>query len=223
MITIRVDGRDMEVQEETNLLQACLDNGIYIPNLCFLEDMEAPPTSCRMCLVEVGDQDQPVPACTVRVTQGMTVRTDTARVRRLQRSALQLLLSAHDVDCAHCPANRRCSLQDIARFLKVGLKPKGLEPLRRQDVAQGHPYIHYHPNRCILCGKCLYVCERAHARPFLTFAKRGFDTVVSFFGEEKADELPCQEGFLCVEICPVAALTLKIPREEDGSDYSRRV
>lgn len=209
MITIRVDDRHMELQEGTNLLQACLENGIYIPNLCFLEEMEDPPASCRMCLVEVGDGDRPVPSCTVTVAQDMTVRTDTARIRGLQRSALRLLLSAHHVDCMHCPANRKCALQDIARFLKMGLKPRGLEPLRREDVEQKHAYFQYHPNRCILCGKCLYVCKRKHGRPFLTFAKRGFDTIVSFFGEEEAEELPCQEGFLCVAVCPVAALTLK--------------
>jgi len=214
MITIRVDDRDIEVQEGTNLLQACLDNGIYIPNLCFLEGMEDPPISCRMCFVEVGDGESPVPACAVTVTREMTVRTDTDHVRRLQRSALHILLSAHHVDCARCPANRKCALQDIARFLKVGLKPKGLEPLRREEDMQAHPWFQYHPNRCILCGKCLYVCKRAHGQAFLTFAKRGFDTIVSFFGEEDAEELPCEEGFLCVEVCPVAALTLK--KEKGG-------
>ena len=209
MITIRVDDRDIEVEEGTNLLEACLINDIYIPNLCYLEGMEEPSGSCRMCLVEIAGQDHPVPSCLVTVSQGMAVRTDTSPVRRLQRSALQLLLSAHLVACAHCPANKKCALQDIARFLKVGLKPKHLEPVLKEETTQEHPYLLHHPNRCILCGKCIHVCKKAHGRPYLTFAKRGFDTFVSFYGEENAEELPCQKGFLCVEICPVAALTLK--------------
>ncbi len=212
MITIRVDDRDIEVEEGANLLGACLASNIYIPNLCYLEGMEKPSGSCRLCFVEIAGQSQPVPACLITVSQGMEVRTDTAPVRELQRSALQLLLSAHEVDCAHCPANKHCALQDIARFLRVGLKPRRLEPLRRKEEDQKHPYLRYHPNRCILCGKCGHVCERAHGRPYLTFAKRGFDTIVSFYGEENVKEMPCQKGFLCVEVCPVAALTLKEER-----------
>ncbi|MBW1802089.1 MAG: (2Fe-2S)-binding protein, partial [Deltaproteobacteria bacterium] len=100
-VTIRVDDRTIESREGVPLLQACLDNDIYIPNLCYLEGMDHPPASCRLCFVEIGDEEKPVLSCTVKVSEGMVVRTDTPRVRRLQRSALQLLLSVHHVDCAH--------------------------------------------------------------------------------------------------------------------------
>jgi len=209
-VQLLVDDRRIEAEKDLPLLQACLENGIYIPNLCFLEGMSEPPASCRMCFVEVEGQKEPVASCRVPAREGLIVRTDTPAVRRLQRSALELLLSVHDVDCAHCPANRKCPLQQAARFLKVGLKPKGIPQfLKEEDAGQDHPFLRYHPNRCVLCGKCIYVCRRRHERPFLTFAKRGFDTVISFYGQNGLKIPPCEQDMACVEVCPVAALTLK--------------
>jgi len=210
MVKLFVDNKEIEAPEGSNLLQTCLDNEIYIPNLCYLQAMEAPPASCRMCFVEIAGQEKPVTSCTVRVSEGMVVNTDTPAVRRLQRAALQLLLSVHHVDCARCPANKKCELQRIAKFLKVGLKPKGLEPrLKEIEVVRDHPCFEYYPNRCVLCGRCVFVCRLRNGRAFLTFAKRGLNTVISFFGQEASPDLPCSECLDCVNVCPVAALTLK--------------
>ena len=210
MTKIFVDDKEIEVKEGIALLQACLDNGIHVPNLCYLEGMEDISASCRMCFVEIEGEDRPIASCTVKVTGGMVVRTDTPSVRRLQRSALKLLLSVHHVDCAPCPANKRCEVQRLAKFLKVGLKPRQLERrLKEADIDEEHPLLAYYPNRCILCGKCVYVCERQQSQPFLTFAKRGLDMVISFFGAEDILSLPCESCMACVEICPVGALTLK--------------
>ena len=118
MITLEVDDKKIEVAEGTNLLEACLANSIYIPNLCYLEGMEHPPASCRLCFVEIEGADHPVASCSLRVDREMVVHTDTPRVRQLQKTALQLLLSVHDVDCKNCPANRKCALQDMAKFLR---------------------------------------------------------------------------------------------------------
>ena len=211
MVKLLVDDKEIEVEEGAILLQACLNNEIYIPSLCYLGGMKNPPASCRMCFVEIEGENKPVTSCTVKVRDGMVVKTDTPSVRRLQRTALQLLLSVHDVDCGRCPANKKCELQRIARFLRVSLKPKRLERLLKEtETDENHPFLTYYPNRCILCGKCIHVCRTLHGKPFLTFAKRGFDTVVSFFGEKDTPGLPCGEKCVaCVEICPVSAITLK--------------
>jgi len=132
-----VDGKEIETKQGTTLLQACLDNDIYIPNLCFLESMEDPSASCRMCFVEIEGEKQPMTSCTVKVKDDMVVKTDTPAVRQLQRTALRLLLSVHHVDCKHCPANKKCELQRIAKFLKVGLKPKGLERYLKRQKSTG--------------------------------------------------------------------------------------
>jgi len=209
-VTISVDGRKLEVKKELSLLQACLENDIYIPNLCFMEGMAAPQASCRLCFVEVEDMDRPVAACTVKVADKMIVRTDTPAVRRLQKTGLRLLLSVHDVSCKSCPANKNCALQDLARFLKVGLKPKTLEQhLKEPAVDDSHPHLIYYPNRCVLCGKCIHVCLAANGSAMPAFAKRGFETIISFYGDPEVESPACDTCSACVDICPVAALRPK--------------
>ena len=210
MVKILVDQKEIQTEQATNLLKACLEAGIYIPHLCYHEKMDDPPASCRMCFVDIEGEAQPVPSCTVRVREGMVVRTDTPAVRSLQRTALRLLLSVHVVDCAACPANKKCELQRMARLLKVGLKPKRLDQfLKETGPEQDHPVLEYHANRCVLCGKCVFLCHSLHGRPFLTFAKRGFDTVISFYGEREKSLKACDNCLACVEICPVAAILSK--------------
>jgi len=210
MVKLLVDNKEMKAKQGTTLLQACLDNGIYIPNLCFLKDLEKPPASCRMCFVEIEGEGKPVASCTVTINDAMVVKTDTPSVRRLQRSALRLLLSVHHVDCKNCPANKKCELQHLAKFLRVGLKPKGLEKiLKEPDIDREHPLLDYYPNRCVLCGKCIHVCRKANGQSALTFAKRGFVTTISAYGEKDSPTLPCTTCAACVEICPVGAIILK--------------
>jgi len=101
-----VDNKEIEAKQGTTLLKACLDNQIYIPNLCYLESIDPPSVSCRMCFVEIEGERQPVPSCTVLIKDDMVVKTDTPAVRQLQRTALRLLLSVHHVDCKNCQANK---------------------------------------------------------------------------------------------------------------------
>ena len=207
MIHIRVDDKELAVPEGSILLQACLDNDIYIPNLCFLENRMPVAASCRLCFVEIEGQTQPVTACTVKVKPGMRVKTDTPAVRQLQKTGLKLLLSVHEIDCRHCPANKRCELQKIARFLKTGLNAKPLETvLKATKIDTTHPLIDYYPNRCVLCGKCVVVCAQNNGHNMLTFAKRGFETVISSYGAAAAEENSCKDCLACVKICPVGAL-----------------
>ena len=220
MVTLMVDNREIETQEGVTVLQACLDNGNYIPNLCYLKEMENPPGSCRLCFVEIDGCREPVTSCTVRVREGMVVRTNTERVRRLQRTAFELLISVHDVDCKNCPANKRCELQRIAKFLHGGLKLKRLEKLEREVSIEGdHPCLEYVPSRCVLCGRCVSVCKKKNGQPMLSFARRGLDTVISFFGEGDKSTVSCEQCYACAEICPVAAL---LPKDSGQSAVSKQ-
>lgn len=210
MVTIVVDQKWIETEEGTPLLKACLDNGHYIPHLCFLEESERAAACCRLCFVEIDGHDQPVASCCVQVRNEMAVRTDTPSVRQLQTTALRLLLSVHDVDCKNCPANRKCALQNIAAFLKVGLNPKPFpRRLKEPAIDTAHPCLDYYPNRCVLCGRCVEVCRRVGKRSELTFTKRGFNTVVGFFERPDGVRQDCGQCRACIESCPVGALTPK--------------
>lgn len=210
MIRVTVDGKEIEVEEGKTLLAACLENGIYIPNLCFLEEMKNPPASCRLCFVEIEGVRGPVTSCKVKVKEGMVVRTDTEEVRQLQSWSLRLLLSVHHVDCCRCPSNKKCELQRMAKLLRVPLKPKQIDHIeRKKGREREHPLIEYNVARCVLCGKCIYVCRERTGHSLLTFAQRGFETVVEAFIDDDPANLPCRSCFACVEICPVSALAFR--------------
>jgi NADH dehydrogenase/NADH:ubiquinone oxidoreductase subunit G len=220
MINITVNNQTLRVEPGVSLLSACLDNGIYIPNLCYLKEVARPSASCRMCFVEIEGRDQPAAACTETVTQTMVVKTDTPRIRRLQKTALQLLLSVHRVDCKDCPANRNCGLQKIARYLKVGLKSKKHTPVFKEpEVDDRHPCLDYFPNRCILCGKCIRICAHLHPASMLSFARRGFDTIIGTYPHPRQAAQQCSHCMRCVQICPVAALLGK--PQLNGSSAAR--
>jgi NADH dehydrogenase/NADH:ubiquinone oxidoreductase subunit G len=209
MIHITVDQKEIACEEGSTLLDVCLENGIYIPNLCHVSGMQTPPASCRMCMVALEGADEPVTACTTRAADRMVVRTDTGEVRELQRTALKLLLSVHDIDCRNCSANKQCELQTIARFLKVGLKAAPYETLlKEQAIDQAHPFLDYYANRCVLCGKCIHACREKNGVSFFTYARRGFDTVISAFGMDGM-ETDCKACLACVKSCPVGALEVR--------------
>jgi bidirectional [NiFe] hydrogenase diaphorase subunit len=216
MITLRIDNRTITAEPGTTLLRACLDNGIFVPHLCHMEGRQPAPASCRLCFVSVQGEPQPVSACTTTVETGMVIRTESEAARRLQRSALKLLLSTHDVDCGHCPANKRCQLQQLCRRLKVPLKPTDLTlKLKKKALDDSHPCMDYYPNRCVLCGRCIYVCERKKGRANMAVAHRGLKTVISFYGAPEQLKTDCEACLACAAVCPVGALVPKPACDKD--------
>ena len=212
MIELIVDEKEIKTETGKSVLQACLENGIFIPNLCFIKTRQHPHASCRLCFVEIDGFGRPVTSCTEKVGEGLVVRTDTPPVRRLQRMAFKLLMSGHPCDAKVCPVKGGCQLIRIAKHLKVGLNPKPLEFIER-EVAQevDLTFFTYYPFRCVLCGKCVYVCRERNGHNLLTFAQRGFDTVIGFFGSVDPADLPCHTCLACATICPTGAL---IPKSE---------
>jgi bidirectional [NiFe] hydrogenase diaphorase subunit len=210
MAVMVVDNLEINFEKKTNLLKLILDNGIYVPNLCYLHDMEKPHVSCRLCFVEIEGQNKPVPSCAIEAEDGMIIRTDTPDIRRLRKTAFELLLSVHRIECKICPANRKCELQKIAKFLHVPLKQKRIEFLERGlQPDDSNPFIKYDPDKCVMCAKCVNTCKKLYDSPYLSFAKRGLDMTISFFGETDPDKIPCGDCYACVDVCPVAALLKK--------------
>ena len=209
-VTLTIDDRTVEAEAGTKVLWAALDAGIFIPNLCAMRERETPFGACRLCFVEVEGRDLPVTACSETVAEGMVVHTRSERVDRLRRSALELLLSHHDLDCRNCPSNRICALQDLAKTLKVRLVPKRMRKLPTEmPVDDSHPEIVLNPNRCVLCGRCIWVCRDVEKSGALDFVFRGLKTRIAPFRLEPLADSPCTGCLRCVDVCPVGALSRK--------------
>jgi bidirectional [NiFe] hydrogenase diaphorase subunit len=209
-VSLIIDGKEIKARQGEKVLWAALDNGIYIPNLCALSDASASDASCRLCWVEIKGKSQPVTACTETVEEGMVVDTRGAGALRLARTALELLLASNVVDCAHCPASGSCELQKIAAHLRVKLKTKRFRKvLRNLPVDSSSSLFIYDPNKCVLCGRCIWVCWQRLKIGALGFAHRGFNRRVTTFGDEPIGEARCEGCGDCVTACPTGALCFK--------------
>jgi len=213
-VSLTIDGKKVTAGEGENLLWVALGNDIYIPNLCALRDKSEPAAACRLCFVEIEGKEQPVTACTETVTEGMVVNTRGEKALRLARSAFELIMASHPVDCARCTANGSCELQKIARHLKVRLKTKRFKKLLRElPVDDSNPLFIYDPNKCVLCGRCVWVCRERLGVGMLGFAHRGFQRLVATFGDEPFGNFRCHECGECVTVCPSGALVFKEGKE----------
>jgi formate dehydrogenase major subunit/NADH-quinone oxidoreductase subunit G len=130
-ILLTIDGKQIKAKEGETILWAALENGIYIPNLCAIREKIQPSASCRLCFVEVEGENEPVISCTEPVREGIVVNTRGKNALRLARTAAELILASHPVDCGHCLKNRSCELQKIAKHLGIKLKTKRFRKLER--------------------------------------------------------------------------------------------
>ncbi len=209
-VTLTIDGATVTAPEGTSVLWAALDNGIYIPNLCAIREKEEPSASCRLCWVEVEGNPKPQPACTVTAVEDMVVSTTGEKARELAKTAFELLMASHDLDCAHCPANKQCELQTIAKHLKVPLKPKRFRKfLKELPVDASNPLFIHNPDRCVLCGRCVWTCRHRETNGVLGFAFRGFDRRLTTFCDEPIGADRCLDCDACVRVCPTGALSLR--------------
>lgn len=211
-VSLIIDGKEVTAREGEKVLWAALGAGIYIPNLCALSDNPEPSGACRLCFVEIEGKKQPVAACTATAEQGMVVNSKGPNALRLARTAFELLMASHPVDCAHCASNGSCELQKIARHLGVKLKTRRFKKLLRElPVDSSSPVFIYDPNKCVLCGRCVWICREHLSIGSLGFAHRGFERIVTTFGDEPIAESECSECSECVIACPTGALTFKEP------------
>lgn len=206
-ISLTVDGKTITASEGEKLLWVALDNGVYIPNLCALREHTEPFAGCRLCFVEIAGKEQPVTACTEPVRDRMVVNTRGPRAQRLARAAFELIMSNHHIDCGHCPRNRTCELQKIAAHLRTPLRGRRLRRLGPdRSIDASSPTFTYDPNKCVLCGRCVWVCRERLGIGAIGFARRGFERMVTTFSGEPIAESRCEGCAACVEVCPVGAL-----------------
>jgi len=202
MIQITIDGRKTRVPEGTTVLEAARGLGIEIPTLCHDPRLK-PYGGCRLCIVEVEGAPRPVTACTTPAADGMVVVTGSEKLRRLRRTVVELLLSDHPNDCMVCERAGDCSLQEMAYF--YGLRENRFWGARRRyDAEDGNPFIRREMEKCILCGKCVRVCDEVMGVGAIDLAYRGFRAKVCPPYEK---DLDCEFCGQCVAVCPTGALT----------------
>jgi formate dehydrogenase major subunit/NADH-quinone oxidoreductase subunit G len=205
-----INGKDVACSEGESILWAAIDNGIYIPNLCSIRKKREAYGACRLCFVEVQGEGRPVIACGTRVREGMVIDTRGEKALRLARTAFELILSNHPVNCAPCLKSGSCELQKIARCLGVRLTDERFRKcLRNLPIDDTSPVFIHDPNKCVLCGRCVWLCQVGLEIGTIGFAHRGFQRLVATFGDEPIGESECKNLMELVEVCPTGAFAAK--------------
>ncbi len=202
LVHLTIDDKEVAVPAGTLVIEAAKTVGIHIPAFCYYPGLSL-QAACRMCLVEVEKAPKLLTSCTLPVAEGMVVRTTTPQVVEARKAMLEFLLTNHPLDCPVCDKGGECELQDMvfgygassSRFheIKVHTEEKRFSPL-----------VYYDAPRCILCYRCVRICKEGLGVDALSIVRRG---VVSEIAPNRGDHLECDECGMCIDICPVGALT----------------
>jgi len=201
-IAFTLDGRQVTTTAGTLVIEAAKAQGIEVPSFCYYPGL-ALQAACRMCLVEVEKMPKLQTACTLVATEGMVVKTSTEQVHKARKDMIEFLLSNHPLDCPVCDKGGECELQDMT--FRYGLdKTRFVEEKLHTPEQKWSPLVYYDAPRCILCFRCVRVCDEGMDVKALGVGARG---VLSVILPNKPDELACEECGMCIDICPVGALT----------------
>lgn len=221
IITLTIDGQEIEAPKGISVLEAALGAGIYIPTLCHDPDLE-PYGACRLCVVEIEGMRGLVTSCTTVASEGMVVHNNTPKVNASRRLTVELIIANHQENCLICSKNE-CQLQEIAKYL--GIDQQHVDRLRKGTrnlpIDRSHPAFEIDPNKCILCAKCVRACHELTCVGAIDLAFRGYDTKISTFGDKPQVESICQSCGECVDRCPTGALVPK--HEKLATDKVRTV
>ena len=207
MVTLTIDGRKVEVEEGTTILDAARQANVHIPTLCYVPEVQA-IGACRVCLVEIEGNRTLQAACVSPVAKGLVVHTNTEKVRKARKFSVEMLLSNHPFECLTCPRNLNCELQSLASELGIReVRFNGEKSSGRID--ESSPSIRRDQSKCILCRRCVTVCQEIQSVTALYLQGRGFDTRVEPAFDRDINDVACTNCGQCSLVCPVGAITEK--------------
>jgi len=201
-VTITVNGKQLTAPAGTLLIEVCKQAGIEIPSFCYYPGLSL-QGACRMCLVEIEKMPKLQTACTTAITQGMVVKTESDVVVQARKAMLELVLANHPLDCPVCDAGGECELQDMT-FKYGAAESKFIDIKSHREEQQWSPVVYFDRPRCILCYRCIRVCGEGVDVWALGVQNRGQGSIIT---PNKGDHLECEECGMCIDICPVGALT----------------
>jgi len=201
-IKFKLDDRELAVAPGTLVIEAARREGIEVPSFCYYKGLSL-QAACRMCLVEVEKAPKLQTACTLVAVNGMVVRTNTPQVHEARKSMLEFLLTNHPLDCPVCDKGGECELQDMV-FRYGADRSRFVEEKLHVPEVKWSNLVYYDAPRCILCFRCVRVCDEGMDVKALGVGQRGANSVII---PNRQDELDCVECGMCIDICPVGALT----------------
>jgi NADH dehydrogenase/NADH:ubiquinone oxidoreductase subunit G len=214
-LNLKIDGKDVQVAEGLNLIEAAAEAGVHIPNLCYLKGMKG-IGACRLCLVEIEGMKSPMIACTTKAKDGMVVNTKTEKVQEVRKFVVDLILSMHPLDCMTCTKAGVCNLQQYA--YDFGIKESSFTRKKfGYPIDEANPFIKRDPDYCVLCGRCIRVCQSQDTN-VLEFSGRGVGAKVVTAEDRPLQESNCTFCGSCVDACPVNAL-LEADRWRKGREW----
>jgi len=203
--TFKIDGQDVSARETESILQAARDHNIEIPTLCNMEGLSS-TGACRLCMVEIQGSNRLFPACVTRVQEGIEVITHSERLTRYRRMILELIFSERNHVCAVCVVNGHCELQTLAQKLGMDhVRYPYLNPSLPVDAS--HERYALDHNRCILCTRCVRVCDEIETAHTWDVMGRGISSkVITDFNQPWGESETCTRCGKCVNVCPTGAL-----------------
>ena len=201
-VNLTVDGKKITAPAGSLLIEACKNVGIEVPSFCYYPGLSL-QGACRMCVVKVEKMPKLQTACTTTVTEGMVVATDSDEVRQARKAMVELLLGNHPLDCPVCDAGGECELQDMT-YSYGASESKFIEAKNHKEEQQWSPVVYFDRPRCILCYRCVRVCGEGMDVWALGIQNRAVSSVIA---PNEEDHLDCEECGMCIDICPVGALT----------------
>ncbi len=223
-VKVRINNKEIEVEEGTLILDAAEKAGVSVPTLCYHQDQEI-KANCRVCAVEVDGMKNLQPACATRVADGMVIRTNSPKAREARKVNIELLLANHNMSCTTCIRNGNCELQKIAA--EIGIRENMFDNIMvLQEKDESSPSIVRNQNKCIKCGRCIQVCASVQGLSILDYTGRGHTSEVKPAYGKYLGDVRCAACGQCTTVCPVAAITEKEDIErvwEALSDPSKHV